>query len=158
MFKSILCILLILIFTGCAMFKSNICQNIPEGQTSVICQLALATKVSPENMSITLQIANMAALEKNLYTAKEAGKFIDSIIIDLKNYKTSEITISYYQAIDYLNKKFKLLSPQAQVAFIIINPGALSEYKIDSPLSSYDIDLIINHLVKERAIVSAYGG
>jgi hypothetical protein len=109
-------------------------------------------------MSTTLQIANLGALEANLYTAKKAGEFVDRIIADLEELKTAGTSITYYEAIAYLDKKFEVLDPKIQAAFVLIDSSNLLSTKIELPLCSYDIDLLIRHLSKQRAIITIYGG
>jgi len=144
-------------FTQCAT-RSDTCKNVPEGQTSVICTLAGKMGTTPENISMTLQVVNMASLEKNLYTAQEANKFVDVVIADLEKVKASKgkIVVSYLDAVNYVNAKYKLLSSATQAAFIIIAPSALTEQEIKIPLSEYDIDLLLKHLAKQKILISVY--
>ena len=109
---------------------------------------------SPEAISTTLQVANVMALEKSLYKAQEAEEFIDNIIQDLKNIKGKSIT--YAEALDYINDKFKVLSPEIQAVFIIVDPAGLATKEIKIPLSDYDINLLIKHLEKQKQIVQVY--
>ena len=147
--------IMFLIFTlqGCST-TGTICQNVPTGQTSVICTLSTKLNTSPEAMSQVLQIANVAALEKSLYTAQQANAFIDQIIMDVEAYKGK--TITYAQAVKYLNDKFNILSPQVQAVFIIMNPADLAAKEITIPLSDYDVNLILKHLAKQKALVGFY--
>src|SRR4030042_144288 len=125
-----------------------ICQNIPEGQVSVICALAGKMDTSPEAISQILQVANFVALEKSLYKAVEAQEFVEEIIDDLKNIKAN--TITYTEAVNYVNKKYNILSKEIKAVFIIINPADLATREIKIPLSEYDINLLIGHLEKQK--------
>jgi len=142
-----------MILIACAT-SGTICQDIPEGQNSVICMLADKMGTSPEAMSQILQVANFVALEKSLYRAVEAQEFVDEIIRDLKGIK--ENTITYTEAVNYVNKKYNILSKEVQAVFIIINPADLATKEIKIPLSEYDINLLIGHLEKQKAIIEVY--
>lgn len=145
----ILIISIIAMLAGCAT-TSSLCPK--EG--SAICALSEKLNTSPEAISQVLQIGNIAALEKSLYTATEADKFINQIIADVQAYKGKAVT--YTQAVQYINKKFNLLSPQIQAVFIIMNPADLAAKEITIPLSDYDIDLILKHLQKQKVLIKVY--
>lgn len=145
----LLIISILALLAGCAT-TSSLCPK--EG--SAICALSEKLNTSPEAISQVLQVANVAALEKSLYTATEADKFIDQIIADVQAYQGK--TVTYAQAVKYLNDKFNLLSPQIQAVFIIMNPADLAAKEITIPLSDYDLGLIIAHLQKQKLLVAAY--
>lgn len=147
----LLIISILALLAGCAT-TSNYCPH--EG--SAICTLSEKLNTSPESISQVLQIANVAALEKSLYTAQQADLFIDAIMADLKKVKAEGVSISYVDALKYVSDKFDLLSPSAQAAFIIMNPADLATQEINIPLSEYDIDLLIKHLKKQKALVKVY--
>lgn len=149
----ILTMLLICLCICACSTTSNLCPA-PDGQASVICSLSGQMNTSPEAISTTLQVANVMALEKSLYKAQEAEEFIDNIIQDLKNIKGKSIT--YAEALDYINDKFKVLSPEIQAVFIIVDPAGLATKEIKIPLSDYDINLLIKHLEKQKQIVQVY--
>jgi hypothetical protein len=147
---SLFIMFLVFTFQGCAT-TSSLCPK----DGSAICALSDKLGASPESLSQVLQIANVAALEKSLYTAKEANQFVDQIIKDVQAYRGK--TITYVQAIKYLNDKFNVLSPQIQACFIIMNPADLATKEISIPsLSKDDINMIINHLKKQKALISVY--
>lgn len=135
---------------------SPVCLNIPEGEKSVICELANEMNTTPEALSQILQVANFGALESDVYNAQEANKFVDGIITDLKGIQETGNVITFMQAITYLNKKFDLLPTKIQVLFVIINPDNLVNYQINIPLSNYDIILLIKHLNKQKQIIQVY--
>lgn len=145
----LLIISILALLAGCAT-TSNYCPH----DGSVICQLSEKLNTSPEAISQILQIGNVTALEKSLYTATEADKFVDQVIKDVNAYKGK--MIPYADAIGYINKKFNLLSPQIQAVFIIKNPASLAEKEITMPLSDYDIDLILKHLQKQKVLIKVY--
>jgi hypothetical protein len=151
----LLIISILLTLMGCGT-TGTICQNVPTGQTSVICTLSTKLNTSPEAISQILQIANVAALDKSLYTAQQADAFLDGVITDLKQIKSNGQSISYVQAIDYLNKKYAILPKEVQAAMIIMNPASLSTQEIKLPLCEYDIDLLISHCKKQLQIVQIF--
>jgi hypothetical protein len=155
MFMLVFCMALL----GACSTVSNICPA-PDGQASVICALSEKMNTSPENLSQILQVANFVALEKSLYTANEASEFIDQIILDLKTAKYEQRgggpAITYAQALDYVNKKFNVLSAEVQAVFIILNPADLASKEIKIPMIEYDINLLIRHLEKQKQIVQVY--
>ena len=128
----------------------------PDGQPSVICKLSDKMVMTPETLSQVLQVSNMIALEENIYTARDANKFVDRILHDIQKVRDQGISISYLEAVNYVNKRFKLLSLKAQAAFIIINPGDLATKEINIPLSEYDLGLLLKHLWKQKAIIGVY--
>ena len=144
------------LFAGCGTTGGIICSNIPEGQDSAICKIADKMNTTPEQISQVLQVANFAALESDLYTAREAEEFVDRIIRDISEFRETGKTLTYIKAIEYLNSKFSLLSPRAQVVFSLINPGDLASKEINVPLGDYDLSLILRHLEKQEIIIAAY--
>jgi len=58
--------------------------------------------------------------------------------------------------VNYVNKKYNILSKEVQAVFIIINPADLATKEIKIPLSEYDINLLIGHLEKQKAIIEVY--
>jgi hypothetical protein len=145
---------LVVFLIGCAT-KSNLCPA-PEGEISAICQIAQKMNTSPEAISQILLISNMAALDEELYTAQEAKTFVETILKDIDKIQADGTSITYLQAIDYVNKKFKLLSPKAQACFVILNPVDLAEKEIKIPLSEYDLGLVKRHLKKQLQIINVY--
>ena len=154
-FIFILSMLIVLfILPGCGT-GSMLC-NVPEAENSVVCKIAEKAHTTPEVISQTLLVGNLAALEGDIYTARAADKFVDNIISDLEKVKASGGKITYMQAVEYIDKKFNLLSPKAQAAFVIIDTNNLAGQAIEVPLTGYDIDLLLAHLKKQKAVIAAY--
>lgn len=140
---------------GCGSKTSNLCL-VPKAENSAVCAVADKLGVTPEDMDKTLLALNVGALEMDLYTAQEAKKYLDVIIKEIEIFREAGPKYSYLDAINYLNEKLNALPPRVQVAFIIFNPQELSQYIIENPLTQYDYDLILLHLVKQRMVVSFY--
>ena len=144
--------LILMVMSGCAS-NSMLC-TVPEATDSVICNLSTKLKTTPGVISQTLQVANLGALEANIYTARQADKFIDTLIADIQGIKGKEIT--YLDAVNYINDKFNVLPPRIQAVFIIINPAGLASQTIKMPLTNYDFELLLRHLQKQKDIIKMY--
>lgn len=154
--KCIMILLAIVFMSGCST-KSPIC-SIPEADNSVVCKLSEKIGTSPEAISKTLKIGNVAALEFKLYEAREAERFINKVIdkIEYRRRQGSEIT--YREAVEYVRKLYKGLSPRVQAAFEIINPDILSQKLVDIKLTDHDFNMLLKHLNEQKVIVQLYRG
>lgn len=154
--KSLKCLLVgILFFISACATTSQICL-VPEAQNSVVCELSGKLRTTPEIISQSLQVANFGALEANIYTAKSADKFLDEIIVDIKNIQEMGKQISYLDAINYIDGKFKLLPSRVKAVFVLMNPAGLASQGIKQPLTDYDFELILRHLQKQKDLVKVY--
>lgn len=151
----VLAVLMIFI-SGCA--TSNICENIPEGQISVICEATDFIHVSPENLSKILLITNIAALEADKYTALEAMAFVNDAEAKLIAVKGKN-TLTYGDVVNYLINEHAGLSPRLQAVFTIVDPLSsliYMEEQLPTILSDFDIDLLLLHLAKQKTIIMLY--
>jgi len=154
--RKALIIMILILMAGCAT-NSQLC-TVPEAQNSVVCELSTKLHTTPEMISQTLLVANMGALEADVYTAQQANKFVDDLISEIENFRKLGKTISYIDAIRYIDSKFKILPARVQAVFVIMNPAGLSDQVINLPLTDYDFDLLLRHLNKEKQIISVYLG
>ena len=145
-------------FIGCATTPtgSGICDNVPEGQVSVICLLSDKIGATPEKVSAVLQIANVGLLQAEAYNAETGYVFVNQLIAEITKVKEIGALITYMDAILYVARRYELLPVEVQAAFVIINPANLGAHEIDVPLSDYDLGLIIGHLQKQRILIELY--
>jgi hypothetical protein len=141
-------ILWVMVLAGCGT-KSMLC-SVPEADGSVICKLSEKMNTSPEVISKTLKITNAGALAMGVYEAKEAEEFIDDIIDEIETVRAEGLNITYGDAIDYIQKKYKKLPVKVQVLFAILDPELLSKNIIEIPLNDYDLDLVLRHLRAQK--------
>jgi len=154
--KKLIPLIAILFLVGCA--TGNICNKVPEGE-SVICDATDSIGVSPESLSNILVIVNVAALEKSIWTAREAMEFVEEAEKLLKEAKKWNNLITYGDVVDYLLRAYSGLSPRVQAVFVVIDPlTSLTsiEYQMPQFLSEFDIDMLLAHLDKQKYIISLY--
>jgi len=154
--RRIIGLIAVFIWVG-ACATSQICETVPEGQTSVICEASQEVGVSPESLSQVLIITNIATLEANVYTAQEALEFIEGCERALSFVNWS--TLTYGEVVDYLLSEYANLPPQVQAVFIVVDPlSSMTQIDRQLPniLSEFDIDLILTHLEKQKTIVKIY--
>ena len=159
--KVVICLIVSLIFFGCITIKSNvqkpICETIPSNSYSIICQIANHANKTPEQVASVLRIANTTALAEDLYTAKEAKKFIDGIKDDINIARKTDI--SYEIAQKYIMNKYNALSKKERALFIIANEFVsinTPDIAINEPLSDFDIDMILKHLDNQSDIIDVF--
>ena len=150
--------------SGCSMISTttkdsgiSVCDAIPEGQTSVICELAEKKGTTPEDIAKILKATNLLLLSEDKYTAKQAKKFIKGVIEDVEKAQKESVTITYEDVLLYVNGKKEIVSPTVIAAYEILDPDTLSSgITITNPLSQYDIELILVHLEAELDLVKLF--
>ena len=150
---------LLFIFTGCAttgVQKPSVCDTIPEGQTSVICDLSSQVGQSPETVAGILKLGNVAGLAGHLYTAQEASLFIDITIDHLKFIQANGGGLTYMSAVQYILNSLSIMSPEAQAVFIILEDFMNFDFGEIRLLSDFDIGLLIKHLNDQKAIITPF--
>lgn len=136
----------------------GVCDSIPEGETSVICTLAIRVGQAPETVAGIIKLANIGLLAKGSYSATEASDYITEIKSYLSAAKTAGTSIAYSAAVAYAKTKFASLSSEAQVAFMVVESFIdvdLGDGALDT-LSDYDIDMLLAHLDDLAATVATY--
>ncbi len=148
-----------LLVCACATnFASNesVCAKIPDGQTSVICQISEKVNVTPEAVSGVLKIANLAGVASKTYTVSQALAFIDRMEIILKDVQISGIT--YADFVIFITKEYNALPPEVQALFVILEDFKL----IDIPeiqlvkLTDYDFGMISRHFAAQRKVLMPF--
>lgn len=137
---------------------AGVCDRIPEGETSVICELADRAGQSPETVAGIIRLANIGMLAGKNYTAREALDFITGIRGHLIEAKAAGTSIAYAAAVAYARAKFTALSPEAQIAFMVVDSFIavdIGEGDLEG-LSNYDIDMLLAHLDDLAATVAMY--
>ena len=155
--KTVLLILLVLfVAAGCAttgIQKPSVCDTIPEGQTSVICELAGKVGQRVETVAGILKLSNVACLAAKLYTVQEAQDFIDDTIKNLLAIQQGGGGLTYLTAVQYIANQLKLLTPEAQLLFIVLKDFMYFDFGEERLLSDFDIGLLLKHLNDQRAIL-----
>lgn len=158
--KSIIVLFVVLFMATCvgclSTSTSSVCDSVPVGQSSIICDAAKEIGISPESLSQVLILANMAALEADVYIANEAYIFIENAE---KALRASQTDVTYGQVISYLLREYSGLSPAAQGVFAVIDPlqGLVNmEEYAPKLLSEYDVSLLLRHLSKQKSVIRAY--
>jgi amino acid permease len=155
----LICILVGLFCFACCTSNTNICDNLPEGENSVICAVTRSANVSPENLSKTLIVTNFAALEADVYTAREAMDFVLKAEAGLLEAQKLNKTLTYGDVVNYLITEYSGVSQRAQAVFTVVDPlSSLVSMDAQMPqiLSDFDIDLLLRHLSKQKAIINLY--
>lgn len=136
--------------------KPSICDTVPEGEHSVICDLAGKANTTPEMVSGVLKLANVGGLSGKLYTAQQANIFIEEIISALEAVKEQGTGLTYEDAVKYIITKVSGLTPEVQSLFVIMND--FTQYSFETPqiLSDFDIGLLLTHLREQRMILAPF--
>ena len=149
----------VVFLVGCAttgVQKPSVCDTIPDGQTSVICDLAKQVGQSPETVAGILKLGNIASLAGHLYTAQEASLFIDMVIDYLKFTQANGTGVTYMFAVEYILYTFSFMSPEAQAVFIILQDFMNFDFGETRLLSDFDIGLLLKHLNDQKALIAPF--
>lgn len=133
----------------------SVCYNIPENQTSVICQVAAELNIAPEAVSNLIKVGNLAAISADVYTAKQAMDFIDEVETFLCN--AQEYGLTYAAATRAATNKYKSLSPKIQGIFVILGDFANAPpAKAQKTLTDYDFNILYAALENQKRIVRPF--
>jgi hypothetical protein len=133
--------------------KPSVCDTVPEGEHSVICDLAEKSGTTPEMIAGVLKLANVGGLSGKLYTAQEASVFLDGIILTLE---TLEEGITYTDAVKYILLKMEGLTPEVQALFIVLDDFTGYQFETPQLLSDFDINLLLTHLKEQKALLAPF--
>jgi len=150
-------VLFSLIFAGCTTIatKPSVCDNIPEGMTSVICATSTKLGITPESISSIITITNLSALVSGVYTAEEALAVINTMETFVIDARTNGIT--YGSLIQIALKYHKSLKPEAQALFIVLQEFVVMPPELEQELlTDYDFALILQALEKQRRAVTPF--
>jgi hypothetical protein len=158
----LLCLLavfvLLLQFTACITLTAGqpMCDDIPDGQYSVICLVAGKMNTTPEAAGAILRLANLSALATDRYTAIEADRFVREVDAFLVKSRTGDLT--YAAAMTAAVAKYQTLSPAARAVFILFEDLAVirSPGIVDLPLSEIDYAALFTHLDRQRALIAPF--
>lgn len=153
-FQMLIVLLVMFLISACG-GTSMLC-SVPEAENSVICSLSKEINTTPEMISQTLMVANIAAMEADAYTARRADKFINGLITEISDVRKLGKEVSYLDVVNYIQTKFDVLPVRVQTLFVVVNPAGLYEQRITIPLTDYDFELILRHLQRQKNILKAY--
>ena len=148
----------VVFLVGCAttgVQKPSVCDTIPDGQTSVICDLAKQVGQSPETVAGILKLGNIASLAGHLYTAQEASLFIDEAIEHLIFFQGMD-TLTYVSVVQYTLNKLSMLSPEAMALFVVLEGFTSYDFGEVRLLSDFDIGLLLKHLNDQKALIAPF--
>jgi hypothetical protein len=167
LFFSIVTISVLLIVTGCKYVQlkapgtSQFCDNVPEGQESVICQIADRVGTTPESIVKIVRATNLIGLDQ-WYTARQADDFILDLIKAAESARelamSGDGTTTWETLSNYVQEKYGALPPKIQASFILLSDVV----EIDAPdlevkvIPVYDWDGIISALQQQRGDISKY--
>ena len=133
------CIVLALMFMGCATLPTppSVCDTAPE--ESWICTKANEIGVNVEDMDLLISVAILRMDKK---AAALALEFYDAIELCLMR------DISYYNLIDYVRLNIKLTGPE-----ILIISRYLPHLSSTAYISKFDKGLILAHIDHQRQLL-----
>jgi len=150
-----------LAFSACSTISvetSGVCDKIPEGSYSVICDISEYLGKSPESVGKILKVGNLAGLAVKAYTAQEGMNYIEDIRAHLKNaQETGGLTYSALYA--YAVKKYAALPVQVQLAIVLveeISGVSLPVSILNAQLSDYDYAMLYGHLDEQAALLRPF--
>lgn len=144
-----------LLASGCVTTTqtSSVCDRIPPGQYSVVCQVAEHLGQPPEKVAAVLKVANLAGLASEAYTAQRARDFI----AELRDFVVASkgTSLTYAALVRYATTKYASLPPEVQASMIILQSAAGVQVEgLDGLLlSDYDFQLITGHLDEQMQII-----
>ncbi len=149
---------LIVLFYGCGTLsqtQTSVCNDIPVGETSVICEIATDIDVSPEYVIYVLKIGNVTALATEVYTAKKALAFVEDLQLFLTDAQRKGLT--YAAIIQYAKVRYKELPEKVQIAFVVlqefVNPPDEVATKL---LTDYDYSILQTGLSEQSDVIRPF--
>jgi hypothetical protein len=141
---------------GCTIQRGlPVCEQIPEGETSAICEVAAAQGVSPESVSNIILFANLTGLVTEAYTAPEAAAVIDTVETYIVGVQKTGVT--YQALIQAVLIYHGTLTPKMQAAFIVLQEFmVVPEVQGEKLLTEYDFKLILAALDKQRRVIAPF--
>lgn len=151
----------ILVAGGCVTLQSkqgDICQTLPAGEYSVLCEISDKTGVSLGGLGKVLTITNKMALRSDEYTKYKVLKFVQDAKRSLVAYRD----ITYSDVIKYLKEEYRKIPVEVQLVFDIIDPlqeVLNADIQIAKALSDFDInEVLLPFLDKQEDIIKGIGG
>lgn len=157
--KKLLAFALSLFFVyGCGTLSKStksVCIDIPEGASSVICEVANELDVSPEYVDYLLKIGNVTALAADTYTAHSALEFVEQLELFLTEAQKQGLT--YAVVAGFARDKFKELPPKVQIAFVVLQEFVEPpEVYAQKPLTDYDYTILQAGLKAQYSIIRPF--
>jgi len=91
-----------------------------------------------------------------LYTVEEAREFIDNTIKALIDLNQIGTELTYQSAVQYVANQLKLLTPEAQALFIVLQDFMTVDFGQTRLLSDFDIGMLIRHLNDQKIILAPF--
>lgn len=152
-------LLALLLTVGCVSFLSatSVCDRVPEGTRSVVCEVAAELRTTPEQVSTVLKLANLAGLSSNAYTASHAAAFVDELT-GLVEFLRDSGSITYRQIVSAVLERYYTLPPEVQALFVVADDVVHIESQVVNGLllSDFDFGLLLSHLAQQRAILAPF--
>ena len=141
-FKVAITIFLMFFAVSCSMMEpateTSACFNVPE-EDSYICSIV----PNPHDADFLLRLANAAALEGDIYTAKKALSTVDKLINVVEDGR-----------ITYADLYKLVLTDVSPLIFVVVDEYSSQFMSINVVLTAKDIELILIHLKRQRALIS----
>ncbi|MHC4644025.1 MAG: hypothetical protein ACYTBJ_00890 [Planctomycetota bacterium] len=144
MFKKLFVLFLMVLLTfGCALMEKvptedSPCAGVAEGD-SYICSIV----PNPQDADFLLRLANAGALEADVYTAEQALSTVDKLINVVEDGK-----------ITYADLYKLVLNDVSPLVFVVVDEYSGQFMGLDVVLKAKDIELILIHLKRQRALIS----
>ena len=156
MHKIITLIVIAVWLTGCSMFQTNelsICERIPEGETSVICEASNKLGTTVEETAKLLKVANAGIIIADKINAKEVLTFIMEAKQILHLFSGDGLSLE--EVLSYVAWEYGMLTSESQVLISLLNPFAGVEFEGPEYLSDFDIYLLQLHLDEQAQMVQS---
>jgi len=153
----------VMMLIGCAgmAVKPSVCDTVPEGSYSVICDISHYLNVRPEDVSGVLKVGNLGGLALDAYTAQEAKDFINDIRIYLKRAQSGH-GLLYATLLEFGEEKYNILPAAVQASIVLIEQFATVDLSMipgsGRVLSDYDFAMLLKHLDGQDMIIAPFLG
>lgn len=146
----------VFVLAGCGIplttSTDSVVNQIPDGQTSVICDVATAFNATPEAVARIIKIQNVAAIAAGVYSPEQAMAFLDDVETFLVNAQTAGLT--YTAAVTAAKNKYGRLPPEAQAVLIILDDFIDVPEKYSARLlTDYDYKILLMGIEDQRRVL-----
>lgn len=130
----------------------SVVNQVPEGQTSIICDVAKAYNVTPETVARIIKTQNVAAIAAGAYSPEQAMAFLDEIETYLVN--SQAVGLTYTAAVTAAKNKYGRLPPEAQAVLIILDDFIdVPEIYSARLLTEYDYEILRMGIEDQRRVL-----
>ncbi|HUU39866.1 MAG TPA: hypothetical protein VMW42_02885 [Desulfatiglandales bacterium] len=137
----ILTVLLLFMMTACAT-TSSVCTQIPEGETSVICEML---PTSPENTDLVIRLISFELVKNNVVAEGDVLKFLDGVEEVVNSVTT------YKDVATYIVTKIASLRKKYGGELIILSDYVQIFGDIELPVSDFDRELLKTCIASKRS-------